>query len=185
MNEMYIRFMATVTQLSAKKLLNEVDEALKNNVDRIHIILDSQGGNVQSGIAIHNYLKGVDVEIFTYNLGTVSSIAIAIYCAGKSRFSVQHASFFMHPITNQIQLEVDARSLHILQDQIRVEEKKISEIVADVTHATPGDVLNKMHSHTYLTSNEAKVMGLVQVIIVDLVPVNPNIVSINETDAHP
>ena len=115
MTDLYVRFMAPVTPLSAERLLNIVDKALRDGIQKLHLLINSPGGSVSHGLAIHNFLKGIPLEICTYNFGTVDSIGVTIYCAGKTRFSVPHARFLLHPVAASVQGHLDeARITEVL-----------------------------------------------------------------------
>ena len=75
-NEHYIRLLAPITPDTANALLQSIDNLLKMNVEKIHLLISSPGGDVSQGIAIHNYLKHLPIELSTYNIGIVDSIGV-------------------------------------------------------------------------------------------------------------
>jgi ATP-dependent Clp protease, protease subunit len=69
---------------------------IASGIKRVHLALHSPGGCVSDAIAIHNYLVGLPVEIITYNVGSVSSMAVPVYLAGKRRIASSMSTFMLH-----------------------------------------------------------------------------------------
>lgn len=68
--EIYIRFMAPVIPETTEQLLQHIDNAIRNKFQRIHLLLSSPGGSVFHGLSIYNFVRGIPIEVFTYNFGT-------------------------------------------------------------------------------------------------------------------
>ncbi len=98
MNEAYIRFLAPVIPETTDRLFKIIDQKIGSGVKRIHLLISSPGGSVFHGLSIYNYLKGAPIEVYTYNFGSVDSIGVIIFCAGKKRYSVPHARFLIHGV---------------------------------------------------------------------------------------
>lgn len=103
MKEVYIRFMAPVIPQTADQLFRVFDQIVQQKVERVHLLISSPGGQVFHGLSIYNFLKGSPIEIYTYNFGSVDSIAGVIFCAGKQRYSVPHARFLIHSVSMNFQ----------------------------------------------------------------------------------
>ena len=100
----WIRFMAPVIPQTAHAMLTCIDNAVKDRCSHLHLLISSGGGSVFHGIALYNYLKGINAEVITHNFGSVDSIATVVFCAGKKRLCVPHSSFLIHPITTKKRL---------------------------------------------------------------------------------
>ncbi len=81
------------------RLFNRLNEAVKMGFARIHLLIQSSGGVVGDGIAMHNYILRLPVEVVTYNIGGVESVAVLPYLAGKLRRVSKNATFLIHPTT--------------------------------------------------------------------------------------
>ncbi|MBC8333253.1 MAG: ATP-dependent Clp protease proteolytic subunit, partial [Anaerolineae bacterium] len=88
MKDLYIRFLAPVTPNTTDQLFQLIDRAIRNQYQRLHLMLSSPGGSVFHGLTIYNFLRGIPLETYTYNFGSVDSIGVVVYCAGSVRFSV-------------------------------------------------------------------------------------------------
>jgi Protease subunit of ATP-dependent Clp proteases len=87
MKETFIRFFAPVLPNTADMLFRAIDSKLNAKFEKINILISSPGGSVFHGLSLYNYLKGLPIEIETYNFGSVDSIGVIIYCAGKKRYN--------------------------------------------------------------------------------------------------
>ena len=78
--------------------LNNYITSIKNltSNDTLIINIDSTGGNVSDGIAIYNIIKKLPCNVITHNLGNVSSAAILLYMAGKTRTAADISKFMIH-----------------------------------------------------------------------------------------
>ena len=66
--------------------------------DTLIININSGGGNVSDGVAIYNIIKKLPYHVITHNLGEVSSAALLLYMAGKTRTAAEISKFMIHPI---------------------------------------------------------------------------------------
>ena len=95
--ETYVRLTAPITPQSTERLLQVIDQKYQSGIKRLNLLLSTSGGSVDHGIALYNFLQGIEMEVVTHNFGIVDSIGIAIFCAGTQRYSVSHARFLLHP----------------------------------------------------------------------------------------
>jgi len=103
MKETYVRFMAPVTTQTSDQLMKLVDDKIRNGYGKIHLLISSPGGSVFHGISLYNYLFGIPLEVDTYNFGSVDSIGVVLFCAGKNRYSVPNARFLIHGVSMNFQ----------------------------------------------------------------------------------
>lgn len=190
-NEMkgsYIRFMAPVNALSTEALLIVVDSKLKDGYEKIHLMINSPGGSVAHGIAIHNILKSMPMECDTYNLGSVDSIGVVVFCGGKKRYAVPNSRFLMHPIQCNMQGE-HSFDEHELRERIKgleIDQENIIGVIAQTTAQEPREVERKMHERTTLNAEQSKQYGLVTDIAdMPFIPSGAEIISIHESSAYP
>ena len=94
----HIRFFKGIDVNSANKLMDTIEQKLREEVERFVILISSPGGNVLPGLSAYNFLKGIPTEVITYNFGSVNSIATVLYCAGSRRLCVPHGRFLLHGI---------------------------------------------------------------------------------------
>ena len=64
-------------EITLQSVIDLVEKTDKTKPLNVHI--HSQGGGVYDGLAVYNYLKGLDQEVHTYSAGLVASIASIIF----------------------------------------------------------------------------------------------------------
>ena len=94
----YVKFFAGVDENSVKTLMNVAEQKLREGATKIILLISSGGGNVFAGVTGYNFLKGIPAEVETHNFGSAVSIALVLFCAGKKRLSVPHATFLLHGV---------------------------------------------------------------------------------------
>ena len=115
------------------------------------------------GLSLYNYLKGLPIEINTFNFGSVDSIGVIIFCAGKKRYSVPHSRFLIHGVKFNIngQISMDEKQIEEYLKGLKIDEQNIARVIADTTgkamHKIEEDMLNRIT----LNPQEAKDYGLV------------------------
>lgn len=182
MKEAYIRFMAPVDMNTADKLMKILDQKIKDKYEKIHLMISSPGGSVFHGLSIYNFLKGIPVEINTYNFGSVDSIGVIIFCAGKNRYSVPHARFLMHGVRMNFggPTSLDEKQLEENLKSLKIDQQNIAKVIADTTMKSVEGVERDMNNRTTLNPIEAKEYGLVHEIKSELLPPNADLSVIGE-----
>jgi len=185
-NEHYIRLLAPITPDTANALLQSIDNLLKMNVEKIHLLISSPGGDVSQGIAIHNYLKHLPIELSTYNIGIVDSIGVIIYCAGKYRFCDSRARFLIHNPKLNLQgtFQLDERQLSEFLKSLQNDKENIAGIISDTTGQDISQIMNLMGQPTTFTEKEAKDIGLVNGNSELIIPFGTNITTIGHKSAE-
>jgi ATP-dependent Clp protease, protease subunit len=187
MNELYIRFMAPVIPETTDQLVRVIDKAIQSKIDRVHLMLSSPGGSVFHGLSIFNFLKGMPIEVNTYNFGSVDSIGVVIFCAGLKRFSVPHARFLIHGVRLNIQgnASFDEMQLQEHLKSVKIDQENIARVIADTTGKALHKIEEDMNSRTTLNPNQAKDYGLVHEIKSELFPAEANLAFIHEPIQRP
>lgn len=182
MKEAYIRFMAPVTPQTTACLLQIVDAKLREKCERLHLMISSPGGMVFHGLSIYNFFRGAPIDLYTYNFGSVDSIGVVIFCAGKRRFSVPHARFLIHGVSANFagNLSLDEKGLEERLKGLQIDYKNIARVIADTCQRPAQKVQDEMNNRTTLDPTEAKEYGLVHEIKSELFPIDADLSVINE-----
>lgn len=134
-------------------------EALGTDVDEIVVNLNSVGGDVTEGFAIHDYLTQLPQNIIVNITGLCASIATVIAQAGNEIWITENSQFMIH--NPYMWAEGDADSLEKQAEFLRNTEERIVNFYADKTGLAI-DVLNElMSAETWLTAQEALDVGFV------------------------
>jgi ATP-dependent Clp protease protease subunit len=109
--QMYISFEgAGYYLLSGEINIESTSDAIQYIVERnsnfqdqkdrteIRMLINSVGGDLCSGFALIDIMKGSEIDISTFGLGTIASAGLAIFMAGKKgkRYITQNTSILSH-----------------------------------------------------------------------------------------
>src|SRR5579859_1867486 len=94
--EVYLTLTGLVDQDMVKRIFNSFAVAVNGGVKTAHMLIQSTGGMVSEGVAIYNYLRGLPINLITYNGGSVASIAVLVYLSGKTRKASATSTFMIH-----------------------------------------------------------------------------------------
>jgi ATP-dependent Clp protease protease subunit len=136
--------------------------------DDIKIIINSQGGHVESGDTIFDMIRFVKPKIKVIGTGWVASAGALIYSAPpvKQRYSLPNTRFLLHQPLGGIR--GSAQDLAIEAQEILRMRHRLNEIFASQT----GQPLEKIEHDTdrnfWMTADEALKYGLVGHIIENL-----------------
>ncbi len=182
MKECFIRFMAPVMPQTTDQLFKIIDSKIKDKYEKLNLLISSPGGSVFHGISLYNFLKGAPIEVWTHNFGSVDSIGVVIFCAGKKRLSVPHARFLIHGVRFNFSgnASFDEKQIEEHLKSLKIDQQNIARIIADTTQKPPHKIEEDMNNRTTLNPNEAKDYGLVHDIQSNLFPIDADLSVIGE-----
>jgi len=180
--EKAIRFLAQVNPQTSDQLFQAIDNLLRQGTTKIRLLLSTPGGSVFHGLSIHNYLKGLPVEVHTYNFGSVDSIGVVIFSAGSQRFTVPHSRFLIHSVKFNIngQASMDEKQLEEHLKGLQIDQMNIAKVIADTTGKSVETIIDAMNNRTTLSPLEAAEYGLVHEIKNDLLLPKMEVITIGE-----
>ena len=122
--------------------------------DPIHVLIDTDGGNLKTALTVFDIFRSSKAPIYTYALSEVSSAGTIIYLAGDKRFAFIHTQFMMHESSLSVGgskkdfehtaaqcLEQNNKVFPIFKSRIKMGRRKF----------------DKLHEHSnYLWAEEAK-----------------------------
>lgn len=130
--DFYLSFNLDVNPNSAALLLAACAKVTSMGVENIHLLLNSPGGHVASGIGVYNTLRALPSKVHTYNIGSVDSITNVIFQAGETRTAAEDATFLFHGVATTIhaQARFDEAQLSEILDSIEKDNSRIVDILA-------------------------------------------------------
>lgn len=175
----YIQFVAGIDQNTANALMGLINQKLKENVRRFVLLISSGGGSVFHGLTAYNYLVGIPAEVETHNFGSVDSVGVVIYCAGKRRYCVPHARFLLHGVSaNFPQCSLEEKQLEERLKGLRIDIENIAGVIAASTNKTEEQITQAMLERTTLNPEQAIQFGLVHEIRTQLFEPGAELLSI-------
>lgn len=179
MSEVYINFNLGVSPESAQALFKVVQEQLSKGMKKLNFLISSPGGNVDPGIAIYNFLRGLPIEVITHNYGSCDSIAALVFCSGEERYTVTNSRFLIHGIGLTVQNQrFNEINLRETLDSLKNQREIISKIIAKECNKKLEDVERDMLNGIVLNPDEAIKYGLVTKIKDELIPAGINFINV-------
>ncbi len=164
MSALYLNFSSYgINDKTVPVIMADIGGRVNGGVKEINILLASPGGSVNDGIALYNFLKGLPVDITTYNIGNIDSIANVVFLAGKKRFAVPTAYFFFHDVgfDGLAGSRHEIRTLQPSLDSLRRDRERIATICCSESRITR-EVLDGLFDHSgSLNPQEAKEYGII------------------------
>ena len=126
----------------------------------ITIYINSPGGEVSSGLALYDVMKGLSCPVKTVCMGTAASMAALLFVAGSQREMLPHSRLMIHdPL---IPGGVGGSALKL--DSIAKDLMRTREITANILAGHSGHSLEEVYAKTaadsYFSAEEAVAWGL-------------------------
>jgi len=168
-----INFQEKLMETRTVLIFGEIDQKMAERItqqlillsalsqDDIKIIINSQGGHVESGDTIFDMIRFVTPKIKIIGTGWVASAGALIYSAAEveNRYSLPNTRFLLHQPLGGIR--GSAQDLAIEAKEILKMRRRLNEIFAKQT----GQPLEKIERETdrnlWMSAEEAKAYGLV------------------------
>lgn len=137
---------------------------------KLWIILDSPGGNVQQGLAVHDFLRALDLQGYEVNIiaiGQVASMAICILQAGTKRYAFPNTQFTIHQVS--LCGDGDPQEVNQLMENAK-ELERLNEVVLKIIAERSGmdlQVLMKISKKTDYSVDAYNAKGFGQNGLVD------------------
>jgi len=165
-----IKYYAPVTEASIASLMKTVDQKLATGTKQFTVLISTNGGSVFHGLTAYNYLKGIPADVTTHNIGSVDSIGVALFCAGRHRISVPQARFLIHPVSMNFREGASFEEPKLLElvNSLRVDMENCASVVAANTKKSKQQVFRAMLARTTIDPDAALRWGLVHEIRQDL-----------------
>ena len=133
--------------------------------DPIRLYINSQGGHVESGDTIHDFIKFIKPDVHIIGSGWAASAGITIFLAAKKehRYSLPNTRFMIHQPMGGVRgpasdIEIEAKEIIRMHD-------RINKIISQAT----GQPLEKVKKDTdrnyWMSPNEALDYGIVNKVI--------------------
>jgi ATP-dependent Clp protease protease subunit len=131
----------------------------------IYLYLNSPGGNVYSGLAIYDTMQFIKPDVSTICVGIAMSMGALLLTGGAKgkRMALPNSKILIHQVWGGYQgqaadIEIHARETIALK-------RRIEEIMAEHTGQDLDTLKRDMDRDFYMTSEEARVYGLIDRVI--------------------
>ena len=159
-----VRFLNYVDNATIEALLTKIeDTTMCAEGDRVHLTLQTGGGDVDAGMFAYKMLRkrGIDTHV-EYS---AASMGLILLLAGDERTMASDASLLIHQITRYVGGEPEKDKLREYVEGIDILHEDYVAVVVERTGLTKEKVESLMADHMYLNANEALEFGFVTSII--------------------
>lgn len=142
----------------------------------INLYINSPGGSIYAGLAIHDAMRMVGAPVHTYAVGVTASMGTILLSAGASgcRFALPHATVHMHPAGGGAKgYTEDVRIAYHEQERL---EKQIFHLLARNCGHDWQKIEQDFLRDRFMNALEAKAYGLVDEVLGD----TSNVVGIDQ-----
>ncbi len=152
----------TVASLISAQLLYLESE---NPEKDIAFYMNSPGGFVSAGLAIYDTMQYIRPDITTFCMGQATSAASLLLMAGTKdkRYSLPNARIMIHQPSGSHQGQ--ATDIEIHAKEILATRAQLNEIYAKHTGQTLGVIEEAMERDRFMTPQEAKDFGLIDLVV--------------------
>ncbi len=132
----------------------------------ISLYINSPGGSISAGMAIHDTMKYIKCDVSTICMGMAASMGAFLLASGTKgkRFALPNAEVMIHQPLMQ-GLQGQASDIKIHSDHIIATREKLNQLLSEYTGQTIEQVRLDTERDNYLSAEQAKAYGLVDDVI--------------------
>ncbi len=148
-------------QLCAQMLLLAAEDPRRD----ISLYINSPGGSVTAGMAIHDTMRFLDCDVATYAFGMAASMGQFLLTAGTpgKRFSLPHTRILVHqPSAGVGGTQAD---IAIQADMLRRLKHDLNELQAQYTGRTVEEIERDSDRDRWFTPEQARDYGLIDHVV--------------------
>ena len=129
---------------------------------QITLYINSPGGEVQSGIAVYDYIRLMSAPLTTVCIGTAASMGAILFLAGETRLMTEHSRIMIHdPAPGGGSLEgMKPAEIETKLNELRKIQRVTCSIIARTTGRSETDILEKTRTDSWFNAQEALAYGL-------------------------
>lgn len=157
----FFGFSGMIDDNGVTRLASAFNLAVNEGAEEVHLCVSSLGGYVHSGIYLYNHMRALPLRIVTYNVGSVVSIAVAVFVAADERYCSQHGVFMIHPTSLSPQAGMTASLLQSSLNGALADDLRTENILRERACVPDGILADRRSKDVHIDPNEAVTYGLV------------------------
>lgn len=158
----YFGYTGLIDSNGATRIAVACNDAANKSFDEIYLCLSSLGGLVADGIYLYNHIKALPIRVTCHNIGSVCSIAVAVFVAADQRYCSAHSMFLIHPTSLGPSDRLIAEQLQSNLDAALADDERTESILRERTGLTDEFLNARRTKDVYITPEIALSNGLVQ-----------------------
>jgi ATP-dependent Clp protease protease subunit len=157
----YLGYTGQIDSDGVGRIAAALNRAVNASVDEVQLCFSSLGGYVSDGIYLYNHIRGLPINMVIHNIGSVSSIAVAVFVAAHERYCSPYAMFMIHPTVMPSQEGMTSERLQSSLNAALADDTRTENILRERA-AIPEEILvARRFKDVYITPKEAVIYGLV------------------------
>lgn len=150
-----------INQDLAARVIAQLTALAAISSDPITVVINSQGGHVESGDTIHDYVRFVEPPVRMLGTGWVASAGALIYVAAplEDRYCLPNTRFLLHQPSGGVR--GSSSDIAIEAEQILRMRDRVNHILARQTGQSVERIEEDTHRNFWLSAEEAVDYGLV------------------------
>jgi ATP-dependent protease ClpP protease subunit len=160
----YFTFHDAIEMPSVNRVIDFTNRALtEHKPGRICYLISSSGGSVDSGVTLYNYLRALPLTVVMHNVGTVDSIANAVFLAGKERYATLASAFLLHGVMWNFHEKstLSYPQLQEIMSRFDAAEQLVAQIIGEHTKLTTEEVRALFRQGESKSPQYAKEKGMI------------------------
>ncbi len=131
----------------------------------IHLYINSPGGSVTAGLAIHDTMQFITCEVNTYCIGQAASMGAVLLAAGTKgkRYALPNANIMIHQVLGGA--EGQASDVEIRVKYMIKLKHRLNAIISKHTGKPSDQVERDCDRDNFMSADEAKEYGLVDEVV--------------------
>lgn len=131
----------------------------------IHLYINSPGGSVSAGMAIYDTMHYIKCDVSTICMGLAASMGAFLLAGGTKgkRMALPNAEIMIHQPSGGAKGQ--ATEIEIVAEQILKTKQRLNSILAQNTGQTLETIARDTERDNYMTAQEAKDYGLIDMVI--------------------
>lgn len=155
-------FSGMIDDNGVTRLAAAFNKAVNDGIDEVHVCFSSLGGYVHSGIYLYNHIRALPLHVVAYNVGSVASIAVAVFAAADERYCSQHGVFMIHPTSLNPQAGMTATLLQSSLNGALADDLRTENILRERSNIPDAVLADRRAKDVHITPQDAVTYGLVQ-----------------------
>lgn len=170
LNKGILTILGEINEETLNKFMLEYIYLSMNATKTIKILINSPGGDIESGLAIYDLIQGSKNEIEGYCIGSAKSMAAIIFmgCNKGKRYILPHSQVMIHEPLISNNFGGSATNINNTAKKIMEIKEKINSIISEHTEKDI-EVINKITEHDkFFNAQEAIEFGICDKIVTNI-----------------
>lgn len=134
----------------------------------ISLYINSPGGSISAGMAIHDTMKYIKCDVSTICMGMAASMGAFLLCSGTKgkRFALPNSEILIHqPLIGGHGISGQTTDVKIYSDHLVATREKMNRIMSEYTGQPLEKIAQDTERDNFMTALQAKEYGLIDDVI--------------------